>query len=60
MIDLFAGCGGITRGFEDEGFVPVYAVEWEPQAAATYEENFGSHVVVDDITEIPDSEVPEA
>ncbi|MEA3511541.1 MAG: DNA cytosine methyltransferase [Actinomycetota bacterium] len=60
MIDLFAGCGGITRGFEDEGFVPVYAVEWEPQAAATYEENFGPHVVADDITEIPDSDFPAA
>lgn len=60
MIDLFAGCGGITKGFEDEGFVPVFAVEWEPQAAATYEENFGRHVVSADITTIPDADFPAA
>ncbi|MCP4965997.1 MAG: DNA cytosine methyltransferase [bacterium] len=60
MIDLFAGCGGMTKGFEDEGFVPAFAVEWERRAAATYEENFGPHVVAADITEIPDSEFPAA
>ena len=42
MIDLFAGCGGMTRGFVDTGrFVePVLAVEMDPYAAATYAANF--------------------
>ncbi|MFV0534318.1 MAG: DNA cytosine methyltransferase, partial [Cumulibacter sp.] len=36
MIDLFAGCGGMTVGFTDEGFAPVLAVERDKHAAATY------------------------
>jgi DNA (cytosine-5)-methyltransferase 1 len=41
LIDLFAGCGAMTRGFVDSGrFEPVFAVESDPRAAATYVENF--------------------
>jgi DNA (cytosine-5)-methyltransferase 1 len=41
MIDLFAGCGAMTRGFIDSGrFKPIFAVESEPDAAATYAANF--------------------
>jgi DNA (cytosine-5)-methyltransferase 1 len=47
LIDLFAGCGGMTRGFCDsERFTPVFAVESDPDAAETYRENFGSEHVV--------------
>jgi DNA (cytosine-5)-methyltransferase 1 len=45
LIDLFAGCGGMTRGFLDSGrFKSVFAVECDPDAAATYRKNFGDHV----------------
>ncbi|MEO8092084.1 MAG: DNA cytosine methyltransferase [bacterium] len=45
LIDLFAGCGGMTRGFEDTGrFRSVFAVDGDRDAAKTYRENFGEHV----------------
>ncbi|PPK70473.1 DNA cytosine methyltransferase [Actinokineospora auranticolor] len=59
MIDLFAGCGGMTSGFTAAGFRPVLAVEWDLHAAATYAANFGAgHVRWADITTVTD--VPEA
>jgi DNA (cytosine-5)-methyltransferase 1 len=42
ILDLFAGAGGMTRGFVAEGFAPVGAVEMDPAAAASYGANFGS------------------
>jgi DNA (cytosine-5)-methyltransferase 1 len=45
LVDLFAGCGGMTRGFEDSGaFRSVFAVEFDRDAATTYATNFGDHV----------------
>ena len=54
LVDLFAGCGGMTRGFVDTGrFEPVFAVEKDPYAAATYAANFGDdHVIAAPIEEV--------
>lgn len=51
ILDLFAGCGGLTKGFVDTGrFTPVGAVERDFAAAATYAENFGGdHMYLGDI-----------
>jgi DNA (cytosine-5)-methyltransferase 1 len=63
VIDLFAGCGGLTAGFVRSGlgFESVAAVEWELPAAATYASNFGEvHVFPTDIadfTEVPKADV---
>lgn len=60
MIDLFAGCGGMTQGFVQQGFVPVAAVEWDFAAAATYAANFGEdHMYWGDIADWETSDIPE-
>jgi DNA (cytosine-5)-methyltransferase 1 len=52
-MDLFAGCGGMTRGFVDTGaYEPVFAVEWNADAAATYAANFGPHVFAGPVQEV--------
>ncbi|GHH32340.1 DNA cytosine methyltransferase [Streptomyces candidus] len=62
MIDLFAGCGGMTSGFvAAKGYKPVMAVEWDLHAAATYAANFGeSHMRWGDIALVPDDDIPPA
>jgi DNA (cytosine-5)-methyltransferase 1 len=56
LMDLFAGCGGMTRGFVDSGrFRPVFAVESDPDAAATYAANFGgAHIRGENIETVRD------
>jgi DNA (cytosine-5)-methyltransferase 1 len=50
-VDLFAGAGGLSLGFHlsDLAFTPVFAVEHDEAAAATYERNFGCDVFAGDI-----------
>ncbi|MGY2001700.1 DNA cytosine methyltransferase [Blastococcus sp. SYSU DS1024] len=54
-LDLFAGCGGLTRGFLDEGsFSSTGAVEADTAAAATFAANFdprGEHTFAGDIAD---------
>lgn len=61
VVDLFAGCGGMTAGFIAAGFTPTLAVEWDLAAAATYAANFGEgHVVWGDVAEVQNDDVPRA
>jgi DNA (cytosine-5)-methyltransferase 1 len=61
MVDLFAGCGGLTAGFVATGrFRPVAAVELDAEAAATYAANFGEHVYVGDIADWVQRPLPAA
>ncbi len=62
LIDLFAGCGGMTRGFVDSGlFEPIFAVEMDRDAAATYAANFGAdHIYagkIEDVEAFPPADV---
>ena len=36
VVDLFAGCGGLSLGLENAGFRPVYVNELVTDAMATY------------------------
>ena len=36
MVDLFAGCGGLSLGFENAAFTPVFVNELNPDALSTY------------------------
>ncbi|SNS54494.1 DNA (cytosine-5)-methyltransferase 1 [Geodermatophilus saharensis] len=61
VIDLFAGCGGMTVGFVQAGFEPVCAVEFDLAAASTYAANFGeNHMLWDDICRVDARSFPEA
>lgn len=61
LADLFAGCGGMTRGFIDSGsFESVFAVELDSDAVETYRRNFGDHVHeggVETVAEFPKVDV---
>lgn len=42
VLDLFAGCGGLSLGFHSAGFEIAAAVELDPAAAASHGRNFHS------------------
>lgn len=53
VIDLFAGVGGLSLGFEQCGFDVVLANEYEPSIANAYKENhINTEVLVGDITQL--------
>lgn len=53
MIDLFAGVGGLSLGFEQAGFKTVIANEYDASIAEAYIKNRNSvNMVVDDITKL--------
>lgn len=53
VIDLFAGCGGLSTGFLQEGFEIYKAVEFDRTIASTYIKNHpNTPVLIDDIKNI--------
>lgn len=68
VIDLFAGCGGITAGLRglttrggEQLYNPVLAVDIDEVALSTYAANFGTdHVICRDIGDVAADEVPPA
>lgn len=59
FIDLFAGIGGMRRGFEAVGGRCVFTSEWNKFSRVTYEANFPSdHEIAGDITAIAANDVP--
>lgn len=54
-VDLFAGCGGLSHGFQNQGFHLVAAVEWWEAAAKCYERNFTHPVLRLDLSDVDTS-----
>lgn len=51
VIDLFAGVGGLSLGFENNGFDVILANEYDSAIASAYEENHkGTKMICGDIT----------
>lgn len=60
FIDLFAGIGGIRRGFERRNGRCVFTSEWDDHARRTYKANFpDSDDIAGDITKVDLSSIPE-
>ena len=49
FIDLFAGCGGLSLGLEQAGFIPVYVNELNKDAMATYLTNRKQFPLLQDV-----------
>ncbi|GJM27363.1 MAG: cytosine-specific methyltransferase [Phycisphaerae bacterium] len=59
FIDLFAGIGGLRRGFEHIGGQCVMTSEWDKFAQQTYRRNFSdTHEIRGDITKIESDTIP--
>lgn len=52
IVDLFSGCGGMSRGFQNAGFNIVGAFEFWELAADCYEKNFDHPVFRQDLSDI--------
>ncbi|WP_324820160.1 DNA (cytosine-5-)-methyltransferase [Brevundimonas sp.] len=60
FIDLFAGIGGLRRGFESIGGRCVFTSEWDKYSQKTYRANFpdDDHEINGDITKIEAADIP--
>jgi DNA (cytosine-5)-methyltransferase 1 len=60
FIDLFAGIGGLRRGFEPLGGRCVFTSEWDRYSQLTYRANYADdHEIAGDITKVPVDAIPD-
>lgn len=59
FIDLFAGIGGMRKGFEAAGGKCIFTCEWDEQCRKTYCANYRlDHPIAGDIRELDAADVP--
>lgn len=57
-MDLFAGAGGMSLGFDNAGFKNLLAVEFNKDFAETYKKNFPRHnLIVDNIKNVTEQQI---
>lgn len=57
-VELFAGAGGLSLGFEKAGFKNIFSVEYDPLIAKTYRLNFPKNkLICEDIKKITNDEI---
>lgn len=60
FIDLFAGIGGLRRGFDRIGGQCVFTSEWNMYSQKTYRANYAcNHEIAGDITRISERDIPD-
>lgn len=61
FIDLFAGIGGLRRGFEAIGGKCVFTSEWDKYSQITYRANFphDDHEIAGDIRNVAEADIPD-
>ena len=58
VFDFFSGCGGTSKGFQNAGLTPIYALDFDEDSARTYKENFPNVLVsTSDITRFETNEL---
>lgn len=58
-VSLFSGCGGMDLGFIWSGYQVIWANEIDSDAAETYKQNIGNHIVEGDINDIDITKIPD-
>lgn len=59
LISLFSGAGGLDLGFIKAGFNVLVANEYDKRIWETYEKNYETRLIKDDITNVKSNELPD-
>jgi DNA (cytosine-5)-methyltransferase 1 len=59
VVSLFSGCGGLDYGFIKAGFDVIWANDSDKYAVQSYKENFGDHIILEDLNNIDFNSIPD-
>ena len=58
VISLFSGAGGMDLGFIQAGYDVAWANDFDEDSVKTYKKNIGEDIILGDITQMPNSVIP--